>query len=36
LFYEGKGKVVLVQAMMTYRRNRGITPLILNLGTRWR
>jgi len=28
-----KGKVVPVQAMKTYRKYRGMTPLILNLGS---
>ena len=27
---------VLVRAMNTYRGNRGISPLILNLVARWR
>jgi hypothetical protein len=30
-----KGKV-LVHVMKAYRENRGIAPLILNLGARWR
>jgi hypothetical protein len=28
--------VFSVHAMKAYRRSRGIAPLILNLGTRWR
>jgi hypothetical protein len=31
-----KVEVIPVQAMMTYRGSRGIAPLILDLGTRWR
>ena len=31
-----KGEVVRVHAMKAYRGIRGIDPLILNLGTRWR
>jgi hypothetical protein len=31
-----KGDVVLVRAINTYRGNRGISPLILNLVARWR
>ena len=31
-----EGKVVPVHTMTTYRGSRGIAPLILNLGTRWR
>jgi len=30
-----KGDVVLVRAINTYRRNRGISPLILNFVARW-
>jgi len=30
-----KDKVVPVHAMKTYGGKSGITPLILNLGTRW-
>lgn len=30
---KGKYKVVHVNAMEAYRRNRGMTPLILNLDT---
>jgi hypothetical protein len=33
---KGKGEVVPVHAMEGYRGSRGITPLILNLGSRWR
>jgi hypothetical protein len=31
-----KGKVVSAHTMKMYRRSIGITPLILDLGTRWR
>jgi hypothetical protein len=31
-----KGKVVPVHAMKTYRKNRGIAPLILNLRSTYR
>ena len=31
-----KAKAFTVQAMKAYRAPRGIAPLILNLGTRWR
>jgi hypothetical protein len=31
-----KGKAVPVHAVKAYRGTRGIAPLILNLGTRWR
>jgi hypothetical protein len=31
-----KGDFVLVRAMNTYRGNRGMSPLILNLVARWR
>jgi hypothetical protein len=34
--HELKGKVVPVHAMKAYGWSRGIAPLILNLGTRWR
>jgi hypothetical protein len=33
---KGRGKVFPVYVINTYRGNRGIAPLILNLGTRWR
>jgi hypothetical protein len=33
---EGKGKVLPVNTMKTYRGSEGITPLLLNLCTRWR
>ena len=32
---EGRGKAILNYAMQAHW-NRGIAPLILNLGTRWR
>jgi len=31
-----KGNIFFVHAMKPYRWRRGIAPLILNLGTRWR
>jgi hypothetical protein len=31
-----KGEIVSVHAMKAYTRGRGIAPLILNLGDRWR
>jgi hypothetical protein len=31
-----EGTIFPVYAMQTYKRSRGIAPLILNLGTRWR
>jgi hypothetical protein len=31
-----KSKVVQIYAMKSYRRNGGMPPLILNLGTGWR
>jgi hypothetical protein len=31
-----KGKAVPVHAMKAYRGSKGITPLMFNLGTRWR
>jgi hypothetical protein len=33
---EVKGKAVPVHIIKTYRGSRAITPLILNLGARWR
>jgi hypothetical protein len=33
---ESEGKVLPVNTMKTYRGSEGITPLILNLCTRWR
>jgi len=33
---KGKGKVVSVHATKAYRGSRGVLPLILNLGTKWR
>ena len=33
---KGKGKFVPVHTMKAYRESRGIVPLILNLGLRWR
>jgi hypothetical protein len=36
VYAEVKGGVIPVQAMKAYSGRRGITPLILNLGTRWR
>jgi len=35
-YFEGKGKVVSVHAIKAYRGSRGVLPLILNLGTKWR
>jgi len=32
----GRGKVVLGHDIKTYKRSRGIVPLILNLCTRWK
>ena len=31
-----KGKVIPVHAVKAYRGNRGVEPLILNLGPRWK
>jgi hypothetical protein len=36
LWLKKKDSVVPVHTMKEYRGSRGITPLILNLGTRWR
>ena len=37
MYIEGrKVKVVPVDSMKLYRGNRGIAPLILNLGVRWK
>jgi hypothetical protein len=36
LYPEKKGKGVPVHAMKAHRGSRGIAPLILNFGTRWR
>ena len=33
---QGNGTAVLVHAMKVYKWNRGIAPLVLNLGARWR
>jgi hypothetical protein len=35
-FLQKKGKVVLIHYMKAYKGSRGITPLILNPGTKWR
>ena len=36
ILQEGEGKAFPVHAMKAFMRSRGIAPLILNLGTRWR
>jgi hypothetical protein len=33
---KSKGNIIPVYAMMTYTGSKGIAPLILNLGARWR
>jgi hypothetical protein len=33
---KGRGKFVPVHTMKAYRESKGITPIILNLGVRWR
>jgi hypothetical protein len=36
IFGEDSGKVVTVHAMNAYRGSRGVAPLVLTLGTRYR